>query len=287
MKSEIPIRESGASPTDETDSTLAIKKDHAASPAKWEETPKSLSRNLSKGTRSQFSALRQIAKRALRIMDTLRARVRLGVGTRPISDAGGWDRGTAINRYYLEEFLQEFSSDISGCCLEFQTDLYTSRFGRQRVTKLDILHKQEGNKEATLVADLAAPNNISSNTYDCIICTYVLHTIFEYEKVVFELHRILKPGGVLLIAVPDISRSYEDDHELWRFTPEGLHLLLAKVFGFGNIIVRASGNSLSAAALIRGLASQDLTKAELDPTDSAFAVAVFARACKLPNITPT
>src|SRR5262249_51814707 len=142
--------------------------------------------------------VKHVARRVLSIISAIKSRMQLTVGVHPISLRGGWDRGTAINRYYLEQFLQEFSSDISGYCLEFQADLYTSRFGDHKVTKLDILHKEESNKEATIVADLTEPNDIPSNAYDCIICTYVLHVIFELDKVVSELHRILKPGGVLL-----------------------------------------------------------------------------------------
>jgi SAM-dependent methyltransferase len=203
------------------------------------------------------------------------------VGVRPVSPVSGQDRGTPLNRYYLEQFLQEFSADISGYCLEFQEDLYTSRFGGDKVTKLDILHKEEGNKKATIVADLTKPNAIPSHAYDCIICTYVLHVIFELDTVVSELYRILKPGGVLLVAVPHIGRSRPKFHELWRFTPEGLHRVLARAFGAENVTVRAFGNSLIAAGIIRGLAAEDFTKAELDHHhDPDFAVGLFARACK-------
>jgi SAM-dependent methyltransferase len=241
-----------------------------------------LSFPLLKGLRTVLpKPVKERARRALRTMAALTARVHFTVGVQPVSPVSGQDRGTPLNRYYLAQFLHEFSSDIAGSCLEFQEDLYTSRFGGEKVAHLDILHQEAGNPKATIVADLTTPNAMPSQAYDCIICTYVLHVIFELDTAVSELYRLLKPGGVLLVAVPHIGRSRGQWHELWRFTPDGLHRLLARAFGAEQVIVRAAGNSLTAAGIIRGLAAEDFTTAELDHHhDPDFAVGLFARACK-------
>jgi SAM-dependent methyltransferase len=223
---------------------------------------------------------KHFARRALSILQAVKARAQLTVGVQPISPPGQLKRGMPINRYYLEQFLPEVSSDIFGHCLEFLADHYTSRFGGNRVTKLDILHKDNDNKKATIVADLTNPNHIPSNQFDCIICTYVLNGIFDLDKAVSELYRILKPGGVLLVAVPNVDKCYLPWHEIWRFAPEGLHLVLARAFGAENVTVRAYGNSLTAAGFIRGLAAHEFTKAELNYHSPEFAVGVFARARK-------
>ncbi len=228
------------------------------------------------------SPLKIWARQTVKSFRVTRVRMRFSMGVQPISLVGGWDRGKAINRYYLEQFLQTYSSDISGSCLEFEEDLYTTRFGAEKVAHLDILHKEEGNQKATLVADLTKPNAIPSNIYNCIICTYVLHVIFEVDTFVSELYRLLKPGGVLLVTVPHIARDYPQHHELWRFTPMGLHRLLAQAFSAEQVQVCAYGNSLTAAGFIRGLAAEDFTTAELDHHhDPAFAVGLSARARKL------
>jgi SAM-dependent methyltransferase len=217
----------------------------------------------------------------LNIVTAPYARVRFAAGVQPLSYLWGYDRGLEIARFYLEKlFLHEFSSDIRGHCLEFNDARYTSCFGGDQVTRLDILHKEEGNPDATIVADLTQPNDIPSNLFDCIICTHVLHVIFEPGQAVSELYRILKPGGVLLVAVPHISMYGPDWHECWRFTPEGLYLMLAKSFGGENITIRAYGNSLTAAGEIRGLAAHEFTKNELNSHDQRFAVEVCARALK-------
>jgi SAM-dependent methyltransferase len=178
----------------------------------------------------------------LKIMSAPLARVKLSFGVRPLSYRWGSDRGLEIARFYIENlFLQEFSSDIRGHCLEFMDDRYTSRFGGDKVTRVDILNKEECDHKTTIVADLTQKNEIPSNLFDCIICTHVLHLIFEVNRAVEELHRILKPGGVLLVAVPHISMCDQKWHECWRFTEEGLFLTLQNVFLRKNIVTRAYG----------------------------------------------
>jgi SAM-dependent methyltransferase len=204
----------------------------------------------------------------------------MAVGIRPLSAHWGWDRGLPVHRYYLEEFLRTFTADIRGRCLEFDLDLYASRFGGANVSRVDVVHLDDSNPRATIVADLTKPNDIPSDIFDCIICTHVLHVIYEFEKAVSELHRILKPGGTLLVAVPSVSMDGEDAGELWRFVPNGLRMVLSRVFGRNKILVRGYGNSLVAAAELRGVATHELTAAELDTHDPRFPVEVCARAVK-------
>jgi glycosyltransferase involved in cell wall biosynthesis len=219
-------------------------------------------------------------RRLLRLSKGISARMRVSLKIEPLSQLWGLDRGKPIHRYYLETFLKEFSSLIRGNCLEFQEDSYTTRFGGSSVCRIDILHIDNTKPQATIVADLTKPNDIPDKSFDCIICTHVLHIIFELDKAVSELHRILKPGGVLMVAVPHISMCGLNTHELWRFTPEGLHAVLAKSFGPDNVNVHAYGNSLTAAGDLRGLVVHEFTKTELNFNDPRFAVEVCALAAR-------
>lgn len=217
-------------------------------------------------------------KQILKPLFMLKTRIELlHTGSQPLAE--NWcQRGISAHRVYLDWFLQKFAADIKGHCLEFQDDTYTSRF-RDRITKLDILNK-DYIPNATIIADLTQPNNLPSNTYDCIICTYVLHIIAEPEKIISELHRLLKPGGVLLIAVPNITINYPDYPEYWRFTARGLHYLLAKYFLTEQIAVQTYGNSPVAAGELRGMVAFDFTKAKLEYNDPRFSLIVCARAVK-------
>lgn len=226
-------------------------------------------------------AAKDSCKRVTRRLVSPYARLRLSVGVQPLSFWWGRDRGQEIARYYLEElFLTEFSADIRGHCLEFSADDYTSVFGGNRVTKIDILNLEGGMPNTTIQADITTANDIPSNQFDCIICTHVLHIISDLEMAVSELYRILRPGGVVLIAVPQVSMCCPEYGEMWRFTQDGLRSVLAGAFEDENIITRAYGNSLTAAGEIRGLAAHEFSERQLNHHDQRFAVEVCARAVK-------
>jgi SAM-dependent methyltransferase len=215
-----------------------------------------------------------------RVAAMLRARWRLAMGIAPLSYVWGTDRGVPVHRYYVEKFLAEFAADIRGHCLEFAAATYVPRFGGPAVTALDILHIDGSNPRATLTGDLTRPNDLPGDRFDCIVCTHVLHLIFDVRRATSELHRILKPGGILLVAVPHVGMVASEYRELWGFTPEGLLRVLGEWFGDDTVTIRAYGNSLAAAAEIRGLVAGELTRAELNTHDRRFAVEVCGRAIK-------
>jgi glycosyltransferase involved in cell wall biosynthesis/SAM-dependent methyltransferase len=225
-------------------------------------------------------SVRQAVRQVWTNIKSAQTRRRLGVNVQPLSETFGADRGLPVLRYYAEQFLQEFSTDIQGHCLEFNDSLYTRAFGGSSVTQMDVVHIDDSNVQATIVADLTKPNEVPSNHFDCIICTFTLHLVFEADIMIREMHRILKPGGSLLVVTPHISMCETRWHEFWRFTPEGLLLTLAKVFAKDLISIRAYGNSLTAAGQIRGLAAEDFTEKELNHHDPRFAVIACARARK-------
>src|SRR5262249_51927490 len=162
-----------------------------------------------------------------------------------------------------DAFMQKYAKEIRGHCMEFQDPAYVPQFGGAAVTKVDVLHLDHSNPRATLVADLTKPNDIPTGLFDCIVCTHVLHIVSELGKIVTEMHGILKRGGVLLVAVRCVSMYEPREHELWRFTPEGLRVVLANAFGAGQVTVHAFGNSLTAAGEIRGLVVEEFTHEEL------------------------
>lgn len=202
----------------------------------------------------------------------------------PFSRDWGSSRGLPIDRYYIEQFLSAHAADIRGRVLEIKDDTYTRKFGGERVTRSDVLHKVEGNPMATIVADLTCADGLSSDSFDCIICTQTLQFIYDVKAAIATLHRILKPGGVLLVTVPGISHisRYDMEHwgDYWRFTTLSACLLFEEAFPTANVTVRAYGNVLSAIAFLHGLASGELRQKELDSLDPDYEVLIAVRAVK-------
>jgi glycosyltransferase involved in cell wall biosynthesis len=201
----------------------------------------------------------------------------------PISRAFGFDRGLPIDRYYLERFLSAHAGDIQGDVLEIGDDTYTRRFGRDRVTKRDVLHVSEGNPRATIVGDLTCAEHIPPDSFDCIILTQTLHLIYDVRAALKTLYRILKPGGVLLATFPGISQISHDrwrESWCWAFTHVSARRLFEEIFPTGNVCVEVSGNVLTAIAFLHGLAAEELRQEELDYRDSHYEVSIMVRAVK-------
>ncbi|MFL5886405.1 MAG: class I SAM-dependent methyltransferase [Thermoleophilaceae bacterium] len=206
--------------------------------------------------------------------------------TTPISANYGFDRGTPIDRYYIERFLRSHTADIRGRVLEIGDDDYTYRFGGSRVDRSDVLDAARDNPKATIVADIAHAPEIESNTFNCIICTQVLLLVYDVRAAIATLERILAPGGVLLLTVPGVSRICRPEADTWgdwwRFTTMSLRRLLEERFPASDLEVEAYGNVLTATAMLHGLAAEELGGGELSANDPDFEVTVAARAEKLP-----
>jgi peptidoglycan/xylan/chitin deacetylase (PgdA/CDA1 family) len=203
--------------------------------------------------------------------------------TMPVDRDWGYTRGTPIDRYYIEAFLQSCASDIAGRVLEVQEPDYTNRFGAARVTQSDVVDIDSDNWKATVITDLRRAANIPSGRYDCIILTQTLHVIDDMRAAVGECCRMLRPGGVLLATLPSTSRlclEYGPAGDFWRVTEAGARATFDPFFSSGNLDIRSYGNVLSNTAFLHGLAVHELTPAELDARDPFFPLVIGVRAKK-------
>jgi SAM-dependent methyltransferase len=204
--------------------------------------------------------------------------------TRPVSLNFGWDRGTPIDRYYIENFLRARAIDIRGRVLEIADDAYSSRFGGSRITKQDIPHLNAGSPRATLIGDLTQPGVLPEDAFDCIVLTQTLHLIFDMPLAARRLHSALRSGGVLLLTVPGITpidRGEWGNSWYWSLTTIALTKLFEPWFGKSALTVEAHGNVFSATAFLQGLALEEIEQSKLDTYDSAYPVIVALRAVKL------
>jgi SAM-dependent methyltransferase len=207
----------------------------------------------------------------------------------PVSEKFGLDRGLCIDRYYIEEFLTRFAIDIRGHVLEVGDDRYTKKFGANRVTRSDVVHVEEGQPNATLVADLSRDRALAPDRFDCIICTQTLQFIYDVPAALRCLYRILKPGGIVLATFAGISQVSRFDMDrwgdYWRFTTLSTRRVFDEVFPPENIQINAYGNVLASVAFLHGLAAEEFTKEELDYHDPDYQLLITVRAVK--PVTPS
>ena len=254
-------------------------------------SPATALRELFSGVRRRLREIvpQRIRQGAPRVFGDLPARGRIRFGdfgtTDPISRDFGFDRGTPVDRYYIERFLERHASEIAGRVLEVGGDDYSRRFGGARATGVDVLHVRPGNPRATIVGDLTDPTVLPTNAFDCIVLTQTLHLIYDVRAAVAQLHRALAPGGVVLVTAPGISQIDRGEWRsswFWSFTTTSLQRVFAECFGPEAVHVEHHGNVFAATAFLQGLAVEDIVAApsKLDPLDQAYPVIVAVRARK-------
>jgi SAM-dependent methyltransferase len=204
------------------------------------------------------------------------------LGVTPVSARWGWDRGTPVDRYYIERFLHAHAADVRGRVLEVKDSEYATRLDRG-VTRFDVLDIDAANPQATIVADLAVGEGIPEGAFDCFILTQTLQLIYDVRAAVAQCHRLLAPGGVLLVTVPVVSRIVHDDGlewDFWRFTRASCTRLFNDVFGAEQVEVRTFGNVLAGVAFLRGTSYEEIPRRKLDVDDPYFPIVVTVRAVK-------
>jgi 2-polyprenyl-3-methyl-5-hydroxy-6-metoxy-1,4-benzoquinol methylase len=118
----------------------------------------------------------------------------------------------------------------------------TMKHSGWKVRGIEINDKAREFSQSHFGLDVISPDEISSlsaESFDCITLWHVLEHFHDPYKYASEIHRILKPGGVCLIALPN-NGSFDAEHykefwaaydvprHLWHFNPATFRLFAEK-----------------------------------------------------------
>lgn len=200
----------------------------------------------------------------------------------PVSDCYGYDRGTPIDRHYIDRFLAQHAARIRGHVLEVKDDTYARRFAGDRV-RVTVVDNNHANPHATLHADIAHPGALPTRTFDCILLTQTLQLIGSPATALRNLYHALRGGGVLLLTAPTVGRisptAAANDH--WRITPVGLAHLFAEAWS-GPTTITSYGNLRACLGALIGEAAEELATTELDELDPRYPLIACAVAQRHP-----
>jgi SAM-dependent methyltransferase len=121
----------------------------------------------------------------------------------------------------LERLCREFASDRRTLVVHSEDVDYKPYFPNAfAVTKRE-------NKPADLHLDLYYTElaQIEAESYEIILCTGLLEHVPDPQRLIHDLHRILKPGGELILSASAVFSIHEGPNDFFHFTPFSLRHL--------------------------------------------------------------
>lgn len=216
-----------------------------------------------------YSQILQVLIRILQVISRKKTPIQFRemARTSPVSSCFGFDRGTPVDRYYIENFFRGNGRLIRGKVLEVGDSRCSRKFSQGGIESIRVLqHAALGTEPTAIIGDLTDTATLPKNAFDCFICAQTFQYTFEIQKAVAGAYHLLKPGGFMLATVPGISQisRYDADRygEYWRFTTDSVIRLFQPVFD-GGVEVTSYGNVLSSTALLQGISLEELSDVSL------------------------
>ncbi|MDC2974968.1 methyltransferase domain-containing protein [Prochlorococcus sp. AH-736-K09] len=139
-----------------------------------------------------------------------------------------------LRRYYINKFLEKFDKETKVAILEIGSGEKWKVFKNSKTLNRDSSAKPD------IIADAEAIE-LESNSFDIVVCIEVLEHTQSPQKVVQNIHRILKNNGQFICSVP-FSFEIHDREDYWRFTEKGILKLLNN---FSEVKVYSNGGKFS------------------------------------------
>ena len=84
-------------------------------------------------------------------------------------------------------------------------------------------------------------------SFDHVLCVEVLEHVPNPESMLSDIHRVLRPGGSLVLTVPWSARLHHTPHDYTRFTRYRLKSML-EAAGLSSIAIEERGNDIAVIA---------------------------------------
>ncbi|MEC3877991.1 class I SAM-dependent methyltransferase [Parapedobacter sp. 10938] len=139
-----------------------------------------------------------------------------------------------IIRRGLYNGVAQFSGHLHGKLLDFGcgSKPYKALFAVSEYVGADI--EVSGHDHRSEEIDVYYDGNtlpFADESFDSIFSSEVFEHVFNLPQILDELHRVLKPGGKMLITVPFVWDEHEIPYDFARYTSFGLkHILQEKGF---------------------------------------------------------
>lgn len=135
------------------------------------------------------------------------------------------------SNYHLETFARRAAQSLPAGARMLDAGAgdspYRQLFAHAQYEAADICKRdQHGYAHVQHICDLSAIP-VEDARFDLVLCTQVLEHVPEPQKVLRELHRVLKPGASLWISAPLSFHEHEVPHDYFRYTQYGWTRMIA------------------------------------------------------------
>jgi Methyltransferase domain len=195
----------------------------------------------------------------------------------PVCQRFGFSRGTPIDRYYLDRFLDEVREEVRGDVVEIggkSSNREVYGFGGVASYRGFDVRPRRGVELVGRAEDLMALPELS---FDTIVAFNVLEHCAAPWVVVENMRRWLRTGGKVLCMVPNIQRVHRMPDDYWRPLPAAFEQMFAD---WSRRKLRVYGNFIATIAALAGIASEELEPAELDAEHPDYPVSTCIVATK-------
>ena len=97
-------------------------------------------------------------------------------------------------------------------------------------------------RNSSIVAFNGKEIPFSDASYDAVLCTEVLEHVQNYQALVDEMHRVMKPGSILMVTVPWSARYHYIPFDFFRYTPSTLQEMFKN---FKNVKIISRGTDIT------------------------------------------
>jgi SAM-dependent methyltransferase len=188
----------------------------------------------------------------------------------PVCQAFGMSRGTPIDRYYLNQFIEAIRGEIKGNILEIGGTPKDQDFYQIKSDDSYQILNLEAGPGIDIVGDVHNPSIIEPNSIDSIIIFNVLEHCYAPWIAVQNIYQWLKTGGKCFAMVPNAVRVHRTPVDYWRPLPDGMKWLF-KDFSEQQLYIY--GNPITVTASHQGIATEELSPEELNTFHPDYPVA--------------
>jgi len=127
---------------------------------------------------------------------------------------------------YVKWAIERFSFDepILDTCAGWEPNFYQPLFPGKRYIKQDM--RDFDPPCIDMICDIADMKPISDESIGLVLNLESLEHLPYPQKGIDEIHRVLRPNGLLILTTVMHFKIHRAPKDYWRFTPDGLELLL-------------------------------------------------------------